>query len=240
MTLAMLSLVVPMMSFNAGAPHQIAPSWRCSSCSALARVAMRSTIAVPTRDATATAGGMVQLPSLDADEEAKVRRGEMLRWQEPPGAGGEGSGFAVMELCADPDEVWRAVSAFGRYDELIPTVRTATAYEDPQAGLEPTNVCRYKFIVSRVRLRLDVRFATDEEQRYACWRLDKPSWVLSDSTGYWHVHPCDDRPGVVRVWFVVRVRLAARVPGFIINLVSRLGLAKATRWLPQSFGCPMT
>ena len=237
MTLAMLSLVMPMLSFNGGALHQHAPS--CRSCAVLSRVKMRTTIAVPTREASAT-GDMVQLPSLDADEEAKVRRGEMLRWQEPPGAGGEGSGFAVMELCADPDEIFRAVSAYSRYDELIPTVRTATAYEDPEAGTESDNVCRYKFIVSRVRLRLDVRFATDDEQRYACWRLDKPSWVLADSTGYWHVQPCDDRPGVTRVWFVVRVRLAARVPGFIISLVSRLGLAKATRWLPQSFGCPMT
>ena len=62
-------------------------------------------------------------------------------------------------------------------------------------------------------------------------QLDKPSWVLADSTGYWRVVPCADRPGVVRVWFCVSVRLKARVPGFVIQLVSRLGLAKATRWL---------
>ena len=207
-------------------------------CSGAHLSAARAAIAVPSREEAGTAASFVQLPTLNADEEARVRRGETLKWQQAPGAGGEGSGFAVLELCADPDEVWRAVSGFDRYPELIPTVRTATPYDDPDAGTEPDNVSRYNFIVSRIRLRLDVRFATDAAQRYACWRLDKPSWVLSDSTGYWHVEQCDDRPGVVRVWFAVSVRLTARVPSFVISLVSRLGLAKATRWLRAAFGAP--
>jgi len=189
--------------------------------------ALCRTLALPTRENAA----VPKLPTLDADEEALLRSGKMLRWQEPPGAGGSGSGFAVQELCANADDVFEAVSAFGRYDQLIPTVRTAKSYAGPAGVIEPDNISRYSFKVSRIGLRLDVRFAVDETQRYVSWRLDRPSWVLADSTGYWHVEPCDDRPGIVRVWFAVAVRLTARVPGFIISLVSRLGLAKATRWL---------
>ena len=41
----------------------------------------------------------------------------------------------------------------------------------------------------------------------------------------------EDRPGIVRVWFCVSVRLKPLVPGFVVRLVSRLGLFKATKWL---------
>lgn len=173
------------------------------------------------------------LPILDAEEERLVRSGERLRWQQPPAPGNrEGRGFAVVELRANPDDVWRAISSFEKYVEFIQTVKKATAYDDPpEAPPKADNVCLWSFVVSRIRLRLDVRFTLDPVQRCAAWQLDKKSWVLHDSTGYWRVEPCDDRPGIVRVWFCVGVRLAGRVPNFVLSLVARLGLDKATRWL---------
>ena len=172
------------------------------------------------------------LPLLDEDEEQLVCSGKRLRWQQPPGRGGVGTGFAVCELHADADDVWDALRSFDRYTELIPTVRTASYYEGPAGEPQDSdNVSRYSFLVSRIRLRLDVRFTVDDANRYAMWKLDRSSWVLSDSTGYWHVEQCADRPGVVRVWFCVMVRLGKRVPRFVIQLVSRFGLDKATRWL---------
>ena len=148
---------------------------------------------------------------------------------------GSGSGFAVQELRADEADVWKAVSAFDRYQELISTVKSATPYEGPAGEIASPEVSRFKYIVSRIGLRLDVRFTKDEMHRYAEWQLDKQSWVLADSTGYWRVVPCAGRPGFVRVWFCVSVRLKARVPRFVISLVSRLGLRKATRWLQDEF-----
>ena len=85
--------------------------------------------------------------------------------------------------------------------------------------------------MSRICLQLDVRFKVDAAQRYAEWRLDRQSWVMADSTGYWLVESCEGRPGVVRVWFCVQVRLKSFVPPFIVKLVSRFGLRKATGWL---------
>jgi hypothetical protein len=153
-------------------------------------------------------------------------------WQQAPGADGEGRGFAALELKANEDDVWRAVSDFGRYDKLIKIVRMATPYGTPPGTRgTPANVSRFSFFVSKILLRMDVRFTVDKANRYAAWQLDKSSWALSDSTGYWRVEPCADRPGIVRVWFCVRVRLAAHVPGFITQEVSRCGLDRATRWL---------
>jgi len=180
-----------------------------------------------------TSKAVPPLPILDEEEERLVRSGERLRWQQPPGPGNrEGRGFAVVELHANPDDVWRAITNFDKYVEFIQTVKRATAYDDPpEAPPKADNVCLYSFVVSRIRLRLDVRFTLDSRKRCAAWQLDKKSWVLHDSTGYWRVEPCADRPGIVRVWFCVGVRLAGRVPNFVLGLVARLGLDKATRWL---------
>ena len=71
----------------------------------------------------------------------------------------------------------------------------------------------------------------DEALRHAAWELERPSWVLADSTGCWHVQPLDARPGYVRVWFCASVKLRARVPAFVQNLVSRLGLQRACGWV---------
>lgn len=178
------------------------------------------------------AGALPPLPTLDAKEEQRLRDGKRVRWQEPPGAGGYGRGFTVQELKADVDDVWRAVSAFDDYARLISTVRSVTTYDVPEGEVDGwPEATRYSYLVSRIRLRLDVRFTVDEDERYAAWALDRPSWVLNDSTGYWRVEPCEGRPGYVRVWFCVCVRLTRRVPGFVVALVSRLGLDKATRWV---------
>ena len=179
----------------------------------------------PTSDSS-----LPELPGLSPDEEQRLRTGQPLRWQSLR-PDGYGSGFAVQELHADTADVWRAVSEFAHYPERIPTVRTATTYDGPEGELARPDDSRWTFIVSRIRLRLDVRFTVREAMQYAEWHLDQQSWVLADSTGYWRVQECDGRPGVVRVWFCVEVRLKDFVPAFIVRLVSRFGLRKATGWL---------
>ena len=129
---------------------------------------------------------------------------------------------------ADPDSVWKCISDFGSYDALIKTVREAAPYTPAR---EITGTSCYSFVVSRIRLKLNVRFCVVSEQRYAYWSLERPSWVLNDSEGFWHVQTLEDKPGTVRVWFCVGVVLNPLVPGFVVNLVSRVGLKKAFSWV---------
>jgi len=100
------------------------------------------------------------------DEGKRVQRQDLK--------GGGGSGFAVQDIRADPATVWRCISDFTSYDRLISTVRTAQAYS-PTLVIPGTGC--YRFTVSRLRLCLDVRFCVDDEQRYAYWSLEQPSWV---------------------------------------------------------------
>lgn len=235
MLLSLASTVVALALVAHPLPLQRAggAAWHGQRCAPVCSAAVTDRVLGMPTSSDSDMPSLPELPSLDAREEALVQSGECLRWQQPPDKQQPiGRGFAVQELRADADEVWKAISDFGRYDELISTVRTATRYEPPEdVGAEPDNICRYNFLVSRIRLVLNVRFAVDEARRYAAWNLDKSSWVLDDSTGYWRVQELPERPGVVRVWFCVSVQLNKRVPRFVVGLVSRLGLRKATRWL---------
>ena len=121
------------------------------------------------------------LPVLGAEDLEQLRLGERVQWQDPPSKGSPvGSGFTVQDVAVAPAEAWRAVSAFGAYADLIKTVRTATPYEPELA--EEGATC-FNFLVSRIRLVLNVRFRVDAAARRASWVLDKPSWVLQQSTG---------------------------------------------------------
>uniref|UniRef100_A0A7S0NQI3 Coenzyme Q-binding protein COQ10 START domain-containing protein n=1 Tax=Calcidiscus leptoporus TaxID=127549 RepID=A0A7S0NQI3_9EUKA len=122
--------------------------------------------------------------------------------------------------------VWRCIRNFDSYDTLIGTVKRVSRY-DPEVNV-PGTMC-YNFLVSRIRLQLNVRWRLDDSQRYASWTLERPSWVLADSSGFWHVQELPEQ-GTVRVWFFAAVALKARVPGFVVGLVSRLGLRKACSW----------
>mmetsp|Transcript_16973 Transcript_16973/g.28309 ORF Transcript_16973/g.28309 Transcript_16973/m.28309 type:complete len:233 (+) Transcript_16973:23-721(+) len=171
-------------------------------------------------------GPTPELPLLTDSDIQKLAEG--VRVQRQLLTGDVGGGFAVQDICASPGSVWRYVRDFDNYDSLIGTVRSATPYE-PKVQVEGT-FC-YNFLVSRIRLQLNVRWCVNDDLRYASWTLERPSWVLLDSCGFWHVQPLPERPGFVRVWFCASVRLKQQVPGFVIRLVSRLGLAKACSWV---------
>lgn len=177
-------------------------------------------------------GSSPDLPELSDEDVSVLRAGKFLSRQTLEGA--SGSGFAVQEVRADVNAAWRCIADFDSYPQLISTVRSAKPYTpegDSRWGELAAGETCYDFLVSRIRLPLAVRFTISEADRYAVWVLDRPSWVLRESTGFWHVQAVPERPGYVRVWFRVAVLLKARVPRFIIGLVSRLGLRKACFWV---------
>jgi hypothetical protein len=231
---ALLALVVSPHTLRVPSATASAPRRGAAALAVLSAEPRQQRLQVPTRRQGATLTPLPALPSLDDGEELLIQSGQCLRWQQPPTQYTPvGFGFCVQELRADPERVYNALVDFGQYDEQISTVRSATRYEseDAEALDEPPNIVRFRFIVSRLRLVMNVRFATDAAQRYIAWRLDKSSWVLEDSTGYWRVVDVADRPGYVRVYFCVAVQLKPLVPRFVVGLISRLGLYKATKWL---------
>lgn len=124
-------------------------------------------------DGPCTFGAHTTLPALSKQDERQLAAGQRVQRQQL--GAGYGAGYAVQELAADADAVWRAVSAFERYAELIPTVKSVEVVRDADPALG--GPC-FRFLVSRIRLLLHVRFGVDESARRASWELERPSWVL--------------------------------------------------------------
>lgn len=113
------------------------------------------------------------LPQLDEMELERLRLGKRVQRQRLA-EDGSGTGFAVCDVCADADMVWEAVKDFDGYAERIKTVRTVTPYVSEAQGSEG-EPC-YSFLVSRIRLVLNVRFTIDETRRRVAWQVaDRPT-----------------------------------------------------------------
>ena len=103
-------------------------------------------------------GPVPELPVLSDEDVSVLSEGKFLQRQILDGP--DGSGFAVQEIRATPDEAWQCVSNFAEYAQRIKTVRTVSTYTpepDSRFGaLAPGETC-YDFLVSRIRLPLAVR-----------------------------------------------------------------------------------
>lgn len=106
---------------------------------------------------------VMPLPDLTEEELQRLRDGVRVSRQQPPERGGIGSGFSVQDVSLKPDEVFALVSDFEGYERRIKTVRKVTPYcsDDPSAQGAPC----YNFLVSRIRLVLNVRFDIDPASR---------------------------------------------------------------------------
>merc|ERR1719203_1271960 len=80
-------------------------------------------------------GPVPKLPVLEESDLQNLAAG--VRVQRQLLTGDTGGGFAVQDICANPESVWRYVRDFDNYDSLIGTVRSATPYE-PTVPIEGT------------------------------------------------------------------------------------------------------
>lgn len=177
-------------------------------------------------------GSSPELPELRPAELRRLTAGKRVQRQDL--RSGSGTGFAVQDICADPDAAWDCVSDFAGYKRRIGTVRKVEAYR-PERVVPGT--CCYRFTVSRLGLLLDVRFAVDEEQRYARWTLEQPSWVQPAAllagcplaSGPPDPRRSLVRAGAVRLDRVLARAAAARPAGAHPRLVRGGGRARALR-----------
>ena len=135
----------------------VRPAVRAPRCTPAAAVASTEDVI------TAPRLTAMSLPVLEEDERHRLRAGERVSRQQPPESGGAGSGFSVQEVCLSPAAAWAVVSDFEGYAERIKTVRTVTRYVSETPGSEGAPC--FNFLVSRIRLVLNVRFDIDEASR---------------------------------------------------------------------------
>jgi hypothetical protein len=159
--------------------------------------------------------------------------------------GGEGSGFVVHDVAGTPEAVWSLLTDFGRYDQIIGTVRASTV----QPGSTATRA-RTTFVLSRFLLEVSVLHLFFPHRHHLTFSLDRGSTnrVLRQADGWWFVQEPSGglgndltpssgsltpglKPGHVRIWFGASVTVSRLVPDFVVTYIATRALARATAWL---------
>jgi hypothetical protein len=180
------------------------------------------------------------LPALGTEQLAQLRDGDAVFSQQR--TGGTGSGLAVFDLEGSPEAVWSLLTDYGRYDQVIGTVRKSTV----RAG--STRSCaRATFVLSKFLLEVSVLHVFNAERSHLKFHLDPASAnrILKEAEGMWFVETSATAPGLkpghVRVWFRAAVVVSRLVPAFVVDYAQSRALRRATSWLkPAVAAAPLT
>jgi len=180
------------------------------------------------------------LPSLGPEQLAKLRAGEAVFTQQRTGK--SGNGLAVFDLEGSPEAVWSLLTDYGRYDQVIGTVRKSTV----RAG--STRACaRATFVLSKFLLEVSVLHFFNPERSHLKFHLDPSSTnrILKEAEGMWFVETPASAPGLkpghVRVWFRASVVVSRLVPSFVVDYAQSRALRRVTSWLkPAVDAAPLT
>lgn len=170
------------------------------------------------------------LPTLSADDLAKLADGKPVQKQMKESGSSGGRGLAVQDVHATPEEIWSRIMALDKYTEWVSNVTECEVYETKGAHTKARFVL--SATVMSVEYFIDHTFYPDKN--YLTWTLDySKESDLDDSVGFWYVQPLQEKPGWSRLYYSVDVQLKGWVPGFIENMITKSGLSKATSWVKR-------
>lgn len=179
-------------------------------------------------------GNDLNLPLLTPYDQKMLKSGQRIQKQERSGR--EGTGWVVLDVAADHRTILRSLADFDRYEEMIPTVRRANVYE--RLGGTVTKV---QYSLSRFRIKVNIVNEIVPEQNLIRFSLDEErssrgsNLVIKKADGFWHVHPCEDRPGYSRVWLNAAVIISPLVPTTFVDYAACRALPRATKWIQPHF-----
>ncbi len=167
-------------------------------------------------------------PSLDAEQQAELARGEAVLVRDAGEAGGRG--YAVQEIHADPETIWGRIRDFAAYPGMVSGVKECEPYHESDGDV------RVRFVISAVGFEYEyfIRHLFRTREGYATWTLDySKESDLDDSVGSWRVDPHPDKPGWSIFYYSIDMRTRSWMPGFVRRLIENKGLNDATEWVKR-------
>ncbi len=163
--------------------------------------------------------------ALDADQQARLARGEVVVASERSATGG--SGRAVQVLNASADAVWDAILDYDRYPERVDSVVSATVYE--RSG---TTFCvDMQSRILGITTVIYSRNALHRDEGWMAWGLDRRRTSdVQDMVGYWRVETLSTDPPRTRVEQQT-VLAVSHVPGFVLRHLTEQSLADGLAWV---------
>lgn len=175
------------------------------------------------------------LPALTPYELKMLKAGQRVQKQHRTGR--QGTGWVVLEVAADHDLIFDSLTKFDKYMDVIPTVRRSTIY----GGSAARNCAKVQYSLSRFRIKVNIVNTVQREEGLIHFSLDSErssrgsGLVIKQADGFWHVHPCHDRPGYSRVWLSAALVISPLVPTSFVDYAACRALPRATNWIQPHF-----
>jgi len=199
-----------------------------------------------------------ELPTLDAEQARRLKKGERVQFQDDMGRAG--SGFVVWDVKAPESVVWDCLLDFQEYPQTIPTCREVVMYtnthlKDDYRAEKPVDfedgtaaickhgvpsVTRAQFSLSKFRLKIAAvhKYRPHPKGDYMIFTLDPAStnMVLKYAKGIWYTQSNPDgKEGYTRVWLLCELRVSRLLPQWIVDYAAARAMPRATTWLkPQT------
>jgi len=183
----------------------------------LAPLLFAALVALP---AVATAhdgsSGKPSLPALTDKEEAKLVDGKLLLWTtRDEAADGAGVVTGLIEIAAEPSEIWTILLDFESIPETSSAMRSADRYEDKAAGSSRVIGVEYLVKVAWVEIIYSVHHDYFADRGFLVWTLDPAKENgIKTTVGSFSTWP-GSAPGRTRFLYRTSVDTGRRVPDWV-------------------------
>ena len=166
--------------------------------------------------------------SLSAADTATLTKGDPVVRSSKHDAGGRGQ--AVQYVNAPASVVWEVILDYDRYPQRVNNVESASVYKrsgaDLYVDMQSSILGKGIVIYSRNPVRKD--------QGWMAWGLDYDRTSdVKDLTGYWLVEQVSDSPPVTRLDHATELAVSQKLPGFVVNYLTRQSLIDGTAWVKE-------
>jgi hypothetical protein len=138
----------------------------------------------------------------------------------------------IFRVDASPSTIWSVIKDFSHYPDWIKDIKTTDIYK------QENGILYVRFDTESAFIGKNTWFARHDypvdDREWGTWTLDYDQLSdLDDSIGYWRVSAAEDDPAKSNVTYSAAIKLKAKIPEFIVNIIVKSRLKQATLWVKE-------
>ncbi|KAG7344257.1 polyketide cyclase / dehydrase and lipid transport domain containing protein [Nitzschia inconspicua] len=179
--------------------------------------------------------GPFQSLELNKGDEKELEAGKPVMKQQQ-GSDLAGGAICVQDVDAPKAAVWSQILDLDSYKGKVPKVNECKNYA-VQQNADGTTTMKTKMVVGVIPGYAYTSFydhTYHPEKDSLTWRLDyDKSSDFDDVAGHWHLEDHPNKPDCTRVFYACDIKLKGKVPGPVVNFLSKTALKTATSWVKK-------
>ncbi|GMH47021.1 hypothetical protein TrLO_g4252 [Triparma laevis f. longispina] len=143
------------------------------------------------------------------------------------------TGLCVQDISSPSTDVWSQILSFNSYVGKVSKLKTCETYETKDEG--EFKRIKVKMVIGVLpgysyTCFYDHKYYKDKNS--LTWSLDYEEYSdFDDVQGHWHVEDLEERR--CRVFYAADLKMRGKVPGPVMNILSKKALREATGWVKR-------